>query len=345
MASKKRVAILGSTGSIGRSALETLRLHPDLFELLALSAHSNVDLLEEQARQFQPRLAVMSNRAAAAALSERLRGTGVEVAAGEDALARAASLPDLDMTLCGIGGRAGLIPTYEAARIGIDIAFVNKEALALSGELLMKTAAQSGARILPVDSEMSAVFQCLEGVQDKQDVDRLVLTASGGPFRVTPKERFKEIQPEQALAHPNWDMGAKVTIDSATLMNKGFEVIEARWLFDIRLDRIDVVVHPQSIVHSYVELKDGSVLAQMGVPDMRVPIQYALTYPRHLPSGVGRLRLAEIGSLTFEPPDMERFPCLRLAYEAGTAGGTMPAALSGADEAAVAAFFKQRNTI
>ena len=339
---QKRVAILGSTGSIGRSALKTLRLHADLFQLTVLSAHSNVDLLEAQARRFKPRLAVMSNPDAASVLADRLRGLDIEVAAGEERLAQAASLPDLDMTLCGIGGRAGLIPTFEAARAGIDIAFVNKEALALSGELLMKTAAQSGARILPVDSEMSAVFQCLEGVQNRDDVARLTLTASGGPFRATPRERFKEITPEQALNHPNWDMGAKVTIDSATLMNKGFEAIEARWLFDVELDRIDVVVHPQSIVHSYVELKDGSVLAQMGLPDMRVPIQYALTYPRHLPSGVGRMRLAEIGSLTFEPPDMERFPCLRLAYEAGKAGGTMPAALSGADEAAVDAFLNKK---
>ncbi len=342
MIPKKRIAILGSTGSIGRSALKTARLHPDLFQLTALSAHSNVDLLEKQARRFKPRLAVMSNPDAAAVLADRLRGLDIQVAAGEDSLAQAASLPDLDMTLCGIGGRAGLIPTFEAARAGIDIAFVNKEALALSGELLMKTAAQSGARILPVDSEMSAVFQCLEGVQNRGDVARLGLTASGGPFRETPRERFKEITPEQALNHPNWDMGAKVTIDSATLMNKGFEAIEARWLFDMDMDRIDVVVHPQSIVHSYVELKDGSVLAQMGLPDMRVPIQYALTYPRHLPSGVGRMRLAEIGSLTFEPPDLERFPCLRLAYEAGKAGGTMPAALSGADEAAAAAFLKKK---
>lgn len=339
---QKRVAILGSTGSIGRSALKTLRLHSDLFQLTVLSAHSNVDLLEAQARRFKPRLAVMSNPDAASVLADRLRGLDIQVAAGEERLAQAASLPDLDMTLCGIGGRAGLIPTFEAARAGIDIAFVNKEALALSGELLMKTAAQSGARILPVDSEMSAVFQCLEGVQNRDDVARLTLTASGGPFRATPRERFKEITPEQALNHPNWDMGAKVTIDSATLMNKGFEAIEARWLFDVELDRIDVVVHPQSIVHSYVELKDGSVLAQMGLPDMRVPIQYALTYPRHLPSGVGRMRLAEIGSLTFEPPDLERFPCLRLAYEAGKAGGTMPAALSGADEAAVDAFLNKK---
>ncbi len=342
MIPKKRVAILGSTGSIGRSALKTLQMHPDLFQLTVLSAHSNVDLLEAQARRFEPRLVVMSNPDAASVLANRLRGLDIEVAGGEERLAQAASLPDLDMTLCGIGGRAGMIPTFEAARAGIDIAFVNKEALALSGELLIETAAQSGARILPVDSEMSAVFQCLESVQNREDVDRLALTASGGPFRTTPRERFKEITPEQALNHPNWDMGAKVTIDSATLMNKGFEAIEARWLFDVDLDRIDVVVHPQSIVHSYVELKDGSVLAQMGLPDMRVPIQYALTYPRHLPSGVGRMRLAEIGSLTFEPPDMERFPCLRLAYEAGKAGGTMPAALSGADEAAVDAFLNKK---
>ncbi len=334
----KRIAILGSTGSIGVSTLSVVDAHPDAFDVVALAANTSVDAIERQVRLLRPEIVAMHDVDAAAELISRLKGEGIKVVEGMDGVIAAATWPGVDLMLSGIVGGVGILPTLEAVRQGIDIAFVNKEVLVLAGELIMAAARESGARILPVDSEISAIFQCLQDVRGLRDLHTIYLTASGGPLRETPAEAFGTITPEEALNHPNWDMGPKVTVDSATLLNKGFEVIEARWLFDIAIDRIRVVVHPQSIVHSYVEFVDGSVIAQLGVPDMRTPIQYALTYPERLPTPTDRLDLVKAASLTFEAPDMERFPCLGYAYEAAKAGGTMPAVLSGADEVAVAAF-------
>ena len=337
----KRVAVLGSTGSIGVSTLDVIDAHPDAFDIVALAANTSVDAIERQARAYRPEVVAMHDPDAARELRSRLNGAGIkgiEVLEGMDGVVAAATHLGVDIMLSGIVGGIGILPTLEALRQGIDIAFVNKEVLVLAGELVMSAAKESGARILPVDSEISAIFQCLQGADIERDLETIYLTASGGPLRQTPAEEFPTITPEQALNHPNWDMGPKVTIDSATLLNKGLEVIETRWLFDVGIDRIQVVVHPQSIVHSYVEFVDGSVVAQLGVPDMRAPIQYALTYPARLPTPTARLNLVEVGSLTFEEPDLDRFPCLAYAFEAADAGGTMPAVLSGADEVAVAAF-------
>jgi 1-deoxy-D-xylulose-5-phosphate reductoisomerase len=334
----KRLAILGSTGSIGVSTLDVVDAHADAFDVVALAAKSSVEALEAQARKHRPEIVAMHDVDAAAEIARRLKGEGIEVLGGMDGIIAAATHADVDLMLSGIVGGIGILPTLEALRRGIDIAFVNKEVLVLAGELVMAAAADSGARILPVDSEISAIFQCLQGADIERDLHRIHLTASGGPLRQTPGEEFPRITPEQALNHPNWDMGPKVTIDSATLLNKGLEVIETRWLFDVDIDRIRVVVHPQSIVHSYVEFVDGSVIAQLGVPDMRAPIQYALTYPARLETPTERLDLVKAATLTFEEPDLDRFPCLGYAFEAAEAGGTMPAVLSGADEVAVAAF-------
>ncbi len=334
----KRLSLLGSTGSIGVSTLDVVDAHPDAFDVVALAASTSVDALEAQARRHRPEIVAMHDADAAGELATRLKGEGIEVVAGMDGVIAAATHANVDLMLSGIVGGVGILPTLEALRRGIDIAFVNKEVLVLAGELVMAAAAESGARILPVDSEISAIFQCLQGADIERDLHRIHLTASGGPLRQTPREEFPRITPEQALNHPNWDMGPKVTIDSATLMNKGLEVIETRWLFDVGIDRIRVVVHPQSIVHSYVEFVDGSVIAQLGVPDMRAPIQYALTYPARLHTPTERLDLVEAASLTFEEPDLGRFPCLGYAFEAANAGGTMPAVLSGADEVAVEGF-------
>ena len=334
----KRLAILGSTGSIGVSTLDVVDTHPEQFDVVALAASTSVDALDAQARKHRPELVAMHDEGAAGELARRLKGEGIEVVAGMDGIIAAATHADVDLMLSGIVGGIGILPTLEALKRGVDIAFVNKEVLVLAGELVMRAAAESGARILPVDSEISAIFQCLQGADIERDLHRIHLTASGGPLRETSADEFAGITPEQALNHPNWDMGPKVTIDSATLMNKGLEVIETRWLFDVGIDRIRVVVHPQSIVHSYVEFVDGSVIAQLGVPDMRAPIQYALTHPARLDTPTERLDLVKAASLTFEEPDLDRFPCLRYAFEAADAGGTMPAVLSGADEIAVAAF-------
>ncbi|GIX06736.1 MAG: 1-deoxy-D-xylulose 5-phosphate reductoisomerase [Candidatus Poribacteria bacterium] len=342
MSEPKRIAILGSTGSIGRSALDVCAAHPEHFTVWTLAAHRSVEAIVEQAHRFRPRMVAMADLEAAEEVRRRLSGETIEVHAGLEGLLAAATYPGTDLMLAAVVGAAGLLPTLEALRQGIDIAFVNKETLVLAGELVVRAAQESGARILPVDSEISAIFQCLEGMRRKEELKRVYLTASGGPFRNTPAEKFPSITPEQALKHPNWEMGPKVTVDSATLMNKGLEVIEARWLFGLELDQIAVVVHPQSIVHSYVEFIDGSVLAQLGVPDMRIPIQYALSYPYRLPTPAASLSLLEVGTLSFEPPDRERFPALDLCAYAAEVGGTLPAVLSAADEVAVAAFLEHR---
>jgi 1-deoxy-D-xylulose-5-phosphate reductoisomerase len=337
----KRLAILGSTGSIGTHTLDVVASHPDQFEVTALAAGTNVDLLQQQVGRFRPRFVAVAGEAAARTLARRLGSDGVEVAWGTDAVCRAGADTGADMVVSAIVGGAGLVPTMAALRAGKALALANKETLVMAGELVTAEARALGIRILPVDSEHSAVFQCLEN-QDASTIRRLVLTASGGPFRTRPLEAFATITPEDALRHPTWAMGKKITIDSATLVNKGLEVIEAQWLFGLPVDRVDVIVHPQSVIHSMVEYVDGSVLAQLGVPDMRLPIQYALTYPARCACPAARLSLEDVGGLTFEAVDRRKFPCLDLAYEAARGGGSWPAVLNAANEVAVQWFLDRR---
>lgn len=340
----KRISILGSTGSIGRKALQVISALRDEFEVVGLAAKTSVDLIEQQVYQFHPRQVSLTDDNCAQILKERLKSAtdvrDVEVLSGQEGIVKIATMEEADLFLCSTYGSIGLFPTLEAIKARKDLAFVNKEVLVMSGQLVMKAAAENHVNILPIDGEMSAIYQCLEGNRRHEHIKKLILTASGGPFRQTPIEVLSTVTPEQALQHPNWDMGAKITIDSATLMNKGFEVIEAKWLFNVELPQIDVIIHPESIIHSMVEFIDGSLMAQLGVTDMRIPIQYALTYPLRLPTPTVELNLADIGSLTFEEVDMEKFPCLRLALRAIEIGGTMPTALSGADEIVVQEFLK-----
>jgi 1-deoxy-D-xylulose-5-phosphate reductoisomerase len=337
----KRLAILGATGSIGTHTLDVVASHPDQFEVTALAAGNNVDLLEQQVRQFHPRFVAVAGEAAARTLARRLGTAGVEVAWGTEGLCCAGADTGADMVVSAIVGAAGLVPTIAALRAGKALALANKETLVMAGELVTAEARARGIRILPVDSEHSAVFQCLAD-HDTHQVRRLVLTASGGPFRTLPLEAFATITPEDALRHPTWAMGKKITIDSATLVNKGLEVIEAQWLFGLPVDQVDVIVHPQSVIHSMVEYVDGSVLAQLGVPDMRLPIQYALTYPGRCACPAARLSLEDVGDLTFEAVDRRKFPCLDLAYEAARGGGSWPATLNAANEVAVQWFLDRR---
>ena len=337
------VTVLGSTGSIGTSTLDVIRRHPERFRLFALAANSSVDALCEQVLEFRPAFAVLVDPVSAAALRERLATTGIgtEVLDGEAALDMVASHPDVDAVMAAIVGAAGLRSAWAAAAAGKRVMLANKESLVVAGQLFMDAVAASGAVLLPVDSEHNAVFQCLPA-QGRQGVRRILLTASGGPFREHAIEQLSDITPEQACAHPNWNMGPKISVDSATMMNKGLEVIEAHWLFDAAPDDIQVVVHPQSIIHSMVEYIDGSVLAQMGNPDMRTPIAYALDWPNRIESGVEPLDLFTVGRLDFEAPDPVRFPCLGHAYAAIRSGGTAPAILNAANEVAVQAFLDRR---
>ncbi len=336
----RRVAILGSTGSIGVQALDVAGRFPERFEVVALAAGRNVERAAAQARAFRPRLVAMADAAAAAALRP-LVPAGTEVLAGDEGVVACAVLPEVDFVLAAIAGGAGLRSTAAAVEAGKTIGLANKESLVLAGEVMMRLAAERGATILPVDSEHSAVHQSLVG-HNKAEVRRLVLTASGGPLRGVAAADLPAVTPERALKHPNWSMGDKITIDSATLMNKGLEVIEARWLFGVEPARIDIVVHPESVVHSMVEYLDGSVVAQLGISDMRGPISYAMGHPERLPLDLPPLDLARLGKLTFEAPDPVRFPAYTLAYRALERGGTAPAVLSGADEAAVEAFLSRR---
>ena len=334
----KSLVILGSTGSIGRNALEVLRRHPDRFRVVGLSAHRNVSQLLNQIRQFHPKVVAVTNDEAFREVSHRV-GKNTVVWKGEEGAIRLATLEEADMVLSAMVGAAGLKPTLAAIRAGKDVALANKETLVIGGEIIMPEASACGVRLLPVDSEHSAIFQSLLG-HSKQEIRRLILTASGGPFRTWSVERMAEITPEDALHHPNWDMGAKITVDSATMMNKGLEVIEARWLFGVDPKYIEVLIHPESIVHSMVEYLDGVVIAQLGIPDMKIPIAYALGFPDRLDMGLPPLNLAKVGCLTFEKPDRERFPALDLAYEAVQKGQTFPAALNAANEVAVKAFLE-----
>jgi len=338
----KRISILGSTGSIGRNVLDVIRRSKGAFEVVCLAAGQNISLLLHQITEFRPRVAVVMTQQLADELKGGLsKDLGVEILYGKEGYKEAASLDDVDMVVSAMVGAAGLIPTLCAIEAGKDVALANKETLVTAGPLVQRLARENEVAILPVDSEHSAIFQCLEG-QKKDNISRLVLTASGGPFRDKSQEDMEHVTVEEAVNHPNWDMGAKISVDSATLMNKGLEVIEARYLFDITYDDIEVIIHPQSIVHSMVEFKDGSLLAQMGIPDMRGPIAYALSWPDRIDLEIPRLDLSACPPLTFESPDYERFPCLSLAYEAGRRGGTATTALNAANEVAVDAFLKNK---
>ncbi len=333
----KRIVILGSTGSIGQNSLDVIEGLQDRFQVVGLSAGRNVDLLCEQAIRHRPSVVCVGDERGADAARRRLTPFGIQVVAGLEGLTGLSAHPDADLVLNALVGGVGLQPTLSAIRAGKAVAMANKEPLVMAGGILVREARLRGVDLLPLDSEPSALWQCLKG-ERIHEVRRLILTASGGPFFGWSLDRLKDISPEQALNHPTWRMGQKITIDSATLMNKGLEVIEARWLFDLPASRIDVVVHRQSVVHSLVEFVDGSVMAQMSCPDMRLPIQHALTYPERLPTRVEPLNLLHLGQFTFEPPDTERFPCLWLCYEAARLEGTAPAVLNAANEVAVSQF-------
>lgn len=333
----KRIAILGSTGSIGTQTLDVVREHADEYEAYALTAGHNAELLIAQAREFHPEVVVIADESRYETVREALADLPIKVWAGAEAIGDAASLPDVDVVVTAMVGFAGLRPTVAAIEAGKTIALANKETLVVAGELITELAVKHRAPILPVDSEHSAIFQCLVG-EDGNAIDKILLTASGGPFRTTPIEELANVTAARALKHPNWEMGAKITIDSATMMNKGFEMIEAKWLFGVEPERIEVLVHPESIVHSAVQLADGGVKAQLGVPDMRLPIQYALSFPRRLLLSGERLDLAALGRLTFERPNFDKFDCLRIAYEAIAAGGNLPCVVNAANEVANAAF-------
>lgn len=338
---KKHIAILGSTGSIGTQALEVIEANPSLFEVYALTAGNNVDLLITQARRFQPEMVVIANEDLYPRLKDALADLPVKTFAGADAIAQVAEMDQVDVVLTAMVGYAGLKPTIHAAKAGKRIALANKETLVVAGELINELCQQYRATIIPVDSEHAAIFQCLVG-EGNNPIEKLILTASGGPFRTYNWNELEHVTPAQALKHPNWDMGAKITIDSASMMNKGFEVIEAKWLFGVSPRQIEVVVHPQSIIHSMVQFADSSIKAQMGLPDMKLPIQYAFTYPERVVSNFPRLDFSLYPHFTFEKPDMERFRNLAFAYEAIDRGGNMPCVLNAANEVVVAAFLREK---
>ncbi len=343
-----RLAVLGSTGSIGVSTLDVVARHPDKYSVIALTAAQRDDVLFEQCKRFRPRQAVLLDEAAAARLAQKISAAGLdtEVLCGVAALERVAAQAEVDAVMAAIVGAAGLRPTLAAARAGKKILLANKETLVMAGAVFMDAVRQSGAVLLPIDSEHNAIFQSLprdyRGDMQAAGVSKILLTASGGPFRATPLAELRNVTPEQACAHPNWSLGRKISVDSATMMNKGLEVIEAHWLFNAPADDIEVVVHPQSVIHSLVQYVDGSVMAQLGNPDMRTPIAYALAYPERIEAGVAPLDLFKVAALNFSAPDFVRFPCLALAYRALRAGGTAPAVLNAANEVAVAAFLERR---
>jgi 1-deoxy-D-xylulose-5-phosphate reductoisomerase len=343
-----RLTVLGSTGSIGKSTLDVVARHPDKYQVIALTAQQQDELLFEQCQRFQPRYAVLLDETAGERLSKRIAVAGLdtEVLCGVEALERVSTLPEVDAVMAAIVGAAGMQSTLAAAHAGKKILLANKETLVLAGHLFMEAVRRSGSVLLPIDSEHNAIFQALPrsyaGDMKQSGVSRILLTASGGPFRNTPLSDLQHVTPEQACAHPNWSMGRKISVDSASMMNKGLEVIEAHWLFNAGADEIQVVVHPQSVIHSMVQYVDGSVLAQLGNPDMRTPIAFALAYPERIEAGVAPLDLFQVARLDFTPPDFARFPCLALAYQALRTGGTAPALLNAANEEAVAAFLDRR---
>lgn len=336
---RRRIAILGSTGSIGTQALEIIRQHADIFEVEVLTAQNNVALLIEQCREFQPNAVVIGNPDHYAQLKEALQSYPIKVYAGEQALCQVVTMDSIDIVLTAMVGFAGLRPTIQAIEAGKPIALANKETLVVAGAYITRLAQEKGVNIYPVDSEHSAIFQCLLG-EFHNRIEKIILTASGGPFRGYTRQQLQNVSSSQALKHPNWQMGAKITIDSATLMNKGLEIIEAKWLFGLEADQIEVVVHPQSIIHSMVQFEDGSIKAQMGLPDMKLPILFALAYPRRYKTLLPRFDFRLYPQLTFEPPDTDNFPCLALAYQALRQGGNMPCILNAANEVAVQAFLQ-----
>lgn len=340
----KHISILGSAGSIGTQTLDVAARHPREFKIVGIASYNEIELIEKQARKFKPKAVSLSIEEAATELRKRLKSEKIQVFSGSEGLKKIATLRETDTVVTAVVGSVGLLPTLEAIKAGKDIAVANKETLVCAGEIVMREVKRHKVKLMPIDSEHSAIFQCLQG-HNLNEIERIILTCSGGPFRKTPEKELQSVTKEQALAHPTWKMGGKITIDSATLLNKGLEVIEAHWLYDIPYKKIDVIIHPQSIIHSFVEFHDGSMLAQIGVHDMRVPIQYALSYPKRLPSGsYAFLDLAAAKHFDFEAPDTQKFPCLRYAYEAGEMGGTMPAVMNASNEVAVVEFFLKGKT-
>ena len=337
---KRKLAILGSTGSIGTQALDVVREHPDKFEVYAITANNSLDLLIKQAREFQPEIVVIANDDKYQALKEALADLPIKVWGGSDSISQVVQDDSIDIVLTAMVGYSGLAPTISAIKAKKTIALANKETLVVAGELITSLAMQYRVPILPVDSEHSAIFQCLNG--ENSAIEKILLTASGGPFRTFTKDQLQKVTKSQALKHPNWDMGAKITIDSATMMNKGFEMIEARWLFGVSPSQVEVVVHPQSIIHSMVQFEDSSIIAQLGMPDMRLPIQYAFAYPNRLKSDFERLDIFKLATMTFEPADMDRFRNLAFAFEAANVGGNMPCIVNAAKEIVVDAFLKEK---
>ena len=336
----KKITVLGSTGSIGSNSLEVIEANPEKYKVVALGAGRNIDLLSKQIERFEPVAVATLDEDLSRTLRGRIKKkSAMEILSGREGFVRLATLKEADTVISAMTGAAGLIPTYAAIEAGKELALANKETMVMAGPLMMGRARKEGVSILPIDSEHSAILQSLQGHR-REDVRRVILTASGGPFRERSIEEMERVTPEQALSHPTWNMGRKISIDSATLMNKGLEVIEAKWLFDLPTDQINVLIHPQSVIHSMVEYKDGSIIAQLGIPDMKTPISYALSYPHHMETRLPYLKLEEIGTLSFEKPDMKRFPCLRLALQAAEMGGSMPAVMNGANEVAVDSFLK-----
>ena len=338
---KKRIAILGSTGSIGTQSLEVIDQNPDAFEVEVLTANNNTDLLIQQAKKYQPNVVVIANKEKYPLVLEALQNEDIKIYAGEEALAQVVEMETIDLVLTAMVGYSGLIPTYNAVKAGKNIALANKETLVVAGEIITKAAREKQVDLLPVDSEHSAIFQCLVG-EYMNPIEKIYLTCSGGPFRGKSLGELQNVTVDNALDHPNWDMGAKITIDSATLMNKGFEVIEAHWLFGLPAEKIDVIVHPQSIIHSIVQFEDGSMKAQMGLPDMKLPIQYAMGFPQRIPNKFPRFNFFDYPTLEFETPNTKIFRNLALAFEAMNAGGNMPCIVNAANEVVVDAFLKQK---
>ncbi len=337
----KKLAILGSTGSIGVSTLEIVKEFPSRYQVVALAAGKNIDLLQQQIEVFKPQIVAVQTAEDAEKLQQRIKPSNIEISCGIEGMIRCATAVAAEMVVAAVVGAAGLVPTIAAIKAGKDIALANKETLVTAGSLVMAEVARQKVKLIPVDSEHSAIYQSLAG-QRREDVRRLLLTASGGPFRQYRADQFQNISPADALAHPNWEMGKKISIDSATMMNKGLEVIEARWLFDFPGEMIDVHIHPESIVHSLVEYRDGAVLAQLGIPDMKTPIAYALSWPERLSLDLPHLDLCKLGQLSFSSPDLELFPCLQLAYDALASGGTVPAVMNAANEISVEAFLNRQ---
>lgn len=336
----KKIAVLGSTGSIGLNSLRVIEKNPERYTAIALAAGKNIDLLITQIEKFHPTGVALLEKDLADTLKRRLgKNSGTEVFSGTEGFTHLATLEEVDTVISAIPGAAGLIPTYAAVKKGKNIALANKETMVMAGPLVMDEAQKQGTSILPIDSEHSAILQSLQG-HSREDLRRVILTASGGPFRGFSLEKMETVTPNQALNHPNWDMGQKISIDSATMMNKGLEAIEAKWFFDLRSDQINILIHPESIIHSMVEYKDGSIIAQLGIPDMITPISYALSYPRHIETHLSPLELDEIGSLSFEKPDKKKFKCLELAFKAAEIGESMPAVLNAANEIAIDAFLE-----